>query len=131
MGVDQGDGTVGKALDVLDMVAGDYLDRDLACLAPRGMVVVIALLGGRFAKIDAAQLMMKQAVLTGTTLRPQSAQFKADLARRVEAELSSGFADGYYKTCVEAEFDISEVAKAHLLMESGRSLGKIVLNVNA
>jgi NADPH:quinone reductase-like Zn-dependent oxidoreductase len=112
---------------ILDMVAGEYLNKDLGCAKPQGMVIVIALLGGRFANIDAAKLMTKQVVLTGTTLRPRSAEFKADLARQVESELREGFSSGVLKSLVQATFTLDDVAQAHLLMESGNSLGKIVL----
>lgn len=114
---------------ILDMVAGDYLNKDLSCVKPQGMVIVIALLGGRFANIDAAKLMTKQVVLTGTTLRPRSPEFKADLASQVERELKEGFSSGILKSLVQATFRLEEVADAHSLMESGDSFGKIVLNV--
>jgi NADPH2:quinone reductase len=114
---------------ILDMVAGDYLNKDLNCAKPQGMVIVIALLGGRFANIDAAKLMTKQVVLTGTTLRPRSAEFKADLARQVERELIEGFSAQVLKSLVQATFTLADVAKAHQLMESGNALGKIVLNI--
>lgn len=115
---------------ILDMVAGEYLNKDLSCAKPQGMVIVIALLGGRFANIDAAKLMTKQVVLTGTTLRPRSAEFKAALARQVEQELKEGFSSGVLKSLVQATFKLDEVARAHELMESGSSLGKIVLEIN-
>ncbi len=123
--------TQGQGVDlILDMVAGDYLDRNLTCAKPGGMVIVIALLGGRFGTVDAAKLLMKQVVLTGSTLRPRSAQFKADLAKIVEKELLDGFASGQIKSLVSATFTLADVAKAHTLMESGSHLGKIVLNVS-
>lgn len=115
---------------ILDMVAGDYLNKDLSCAKPQGMVIVIALLGGRFANIDAAKLMTKQVVLTGTTLRPRSPEFKAELAIQVERELKEGFSSGVLKSLVQATFKLEDVALAHSLMESGDSLGKIVLNVS-
>lgn len=115
---------------ILDMVAGDYLNKDLSCVKSQGMVIVIALLGGRFANIDAAKLMTKQIVLTGTTLRPRSPEFKAELARQVERELKEGFSSGVLKSLVQATFRLDEVAKAHQLMESGSAMGKIVLNVS-
>lgn len=124
------DDTQGQGVDlVLDMVAGEYVNKNLACVRPQGMIIVIALLGGRYANIDASRLMTKQVVLTGTTLRPRSAEFKAELARQVELELSNGFSAGVYKTLVHSVFDLSEVADAHRLMESGDLTGKIVLNV--
>lgn len=112
---------------ILDMVAGPYLDRDLACVAPEGKIIVIALLGGRHAEIDAARLMMKQAILTGSTLRPRSASFKEELARQVQAELIKRFESGQVKTTVTAKFKLEEVQKAHELMESGDLVGKIIL----
>lgn len=115
---------------ILDMVAGDYLNKDLSCAKPQGMVIVIALLGGRFANIDAAKLMTRQVVLTGTTLRPRSPEFKAELAIQVERELKEGFSSGVLKSLVQATFKLEDVALAHSLMESGDSLGKIVLNVS-
>jgi NADPH2:quinone reductase len=114
---------------VLDMVAGEYLNKDLNCVKPQGMVIVIALLGGRFANIDAARLMTKQVVLTGTTLRPRSLEFKAELASQVGQQLREGFASGALRSLVQANFGLDEVAQAHALMESGDSLGKIVLNI--
>lgn len=114
---------------VLDMVAGEYLNKDLNCVKPQGMVIVIALLGGRFASIDAARLMTKQVVLTGTTLRPRSLEFKAKLASQVGQQLQEGFASGALRSLVQANFGLDAVAQAHALMESGDSLGKIVLNI--
>ena len=122
--------TSGRGVDiVLDMVAGSYLERDLACLAVGGQVIVIALLGGRQASLDAGKLLMKQATLTGSTLRPQSAEFKARLASELGAELYSGFAAGHYRAVVSAEFELADAARAHRLMESGELMGKIVLTV--
>lgn len=114
---------------ILDMVAGEYLNKDLNCVKPQGMVIVIALLGGRFANIDAAKLLTKQVVLTGTTLRPRSPEFKAELARQVERQLQEGFASGALRSLVQATFGLDEVASAHDLMESGDSFGKIVLSI--
>jgi len=114
---------------ILDMVAGDYLNKDLNCVKPQGMVIVIALLGGRFANIDAAKLLTKQVVLTGTTLRPRSLEFKAELAQQVERQLQEGFASGALRSLVQATFGLDEVASAHALMESGDSFGKIVLSI--
>lgn len=114
---------------ILDMVAGEYLNKDLNCVKPLGMVIVIALLGGRFANIDAARLLTKQVVLTGTTLRPRSLEFKTELARQVEQQLQEGFASGALRSLVQANFGLDEVANAHALMESGDSFGKIVLSI--
>ena len=115
---------------VLDMVAGDYVNRNLRCLKPKGIVIVIALLGGRMAQVDGALLMGKQALLTGSTLRPQSADFKASLCRAVEVELASGFAKGMIHSVVKACYEFDEVAQAHRWLESGKNFGKVVLRVS-
>jgi NADPH:quinone reductase len=114
---------------ILDMVAGEYVDKNLSCAKSGAKVIVIALLGGRFVTLDAAKLMTKQIVLTGTTLRPQSSEFKAQLSRVVENVLEKGFSSGQLRSVVQAQFDLDRVAAAHDLMESGRGMGKIVLNV--
>lgn len=122
--------TQGRGVNaVLDMVAGDYLNRNLSCLASRGTLLVIALLGGRMATIDAAKLLLKQVVLTGTTLRSQAPEVKAELAVDVSKDLMEGFSLGQYRSCVQAQFSLAGVAQAHQLMESGNSMGKIVLNL--
>jgi NADPH2:quinone reductase len=114
---------------VLDMVAGDYLNKNLSALAPRGILLLIGLLGGRMANIDVAKLLMKQVVLTGTTLRSQGLEVKATLAGEVNKDLMEGFSVGQYQSCVQAQFSLENVAQAHQLMESGDSVGKIVLNL--
>lgn len=114
---------------VLDMVAGDYLNRNLSCTKQQGQVIVIALLGGRFATIDVAKLLLRQVVLTGSTLRSRSLEFKAALAREVECQLMQGVSAGVLKPLVQSTFRLEQVALAHTLMESGNSMGKIVLEV--
>jgi putative PIG3 family NAD(P)H quinone oxidoreductase len=114
---------------ILDMVAGDYLNKNLRCIKPQGMIILIGLLGGRFANIDAAKLINKQVVLTGSTLRSRSLEFKSNLARQVERELIEGFSDGVLKSVVQSTFNFDEVSKAHALMESGNLLGKVVLTI--
>lgn len=124
--------TNGRGVDVvLDMVAGPYLNQDFQCLAHGGLVIVIALLGGRTAEIDASYLLMKQARLTGSTLRPRDAAFKAKLAKEVGAFLTDGFLQGRLRTTVHQRFQLKAVRQAHGLMESGKFLGKIVLEVAA
>jgi NADPH2:quinone reductase len=115
---------------ILDMVAGEYVDKNLSCIKAGGKVIIIALLGGRFVTLDAAKLMAKQIVLTGTTLRPQSSEFKAQLSRVVEGVLEKGFSSGQLQSVVRAQFDLERVADAHDLMESGKGMGKIVLKVS-
>ncbi len=120
----------GRGADlVLDMVAGPYLDKDLACLAVGGKILVIALLGGRNASIDSAKLLFKQASIHGTTLRPQSIGFKSELCRQLQPVLNEGFSSGLLRSVVDSEFLMADVVQAHKRMESGHHFGKIVLNV--
>lgn len=122
--------TSGQGADViLDMVAGEYVDKNLSCAKIGAKVIVIALLGGRFVTLDAAKLMAKQVVLTGTTLRPQTTEFKAQLSRVVEGVLQKGFASKQLRSVVQKQFTLEQVADAHDWMESGKGLGKIVLNL--
>lgn len=114
---------------ILDMVAGEYLDRGIRCLVPGGQLIVIALLGGRFAQIDAAKLMMKQVVLTGSTLRPRTPEFKSELAKRVSGALSQGFSGGHLKTVITKRFSLEQIVEAHRWMESGDSYGKILVEI--
>lgn len=115
---------------VLDMVAGPYLKEDLYCLAPSGKIIVIALLGGRIGEVDAAQLMMKQAVLTGSTLRPRAPSFKAEIAAQLADFLPKAISSGKVKRVIEKEFSLEDVQQAHRWMESGQGFGKIVLKVH-
>lgn len=122
--------TGGQGADIiLDMVAGEYVDKNLSCAKIGAKVIVIALLGGRFVTLDAAKLMAKQVVLTGTTLRPQTTEFKAQLSRVVEGVLQKGFASKQLRSVVQKQFTLEQVADAHDWMESGKGVGKIVLNI--
>lgn len=122
--------TNGRGADlILDMVAGPYLDKDLSCLAVGGKVLVIALLGGRESKVDGGKLLFKQASVLGTTLRPQTAEYKAELCRQLQPVLNDGFSKGDFRLVIDSEFSLSDVARAHQHMESGNHFGKIILKV--
>src|SRR5690625_3507544 len=73
---------------ILDMVAGEYIERDIRCLADDGRIVVIALLGGRYGKLDCAHLMTRRLTITGSTLRPRDNDFKAEVAQKLQAHHS-------------------------------------------
>lgn len=122
--------TKGQGADViLDMVAGEYVDKNLSCAKLGAKVIIIAMLGGRFVTLDASKLMVKQIILTGTTLRPQTTEFKAQLSRVVEGVLEKGFAAKLLRPVVQRQFNFEQVADAHDWMESGQGMGKIVLNI--
>lgn len=120
--------TDGKGVDViLDMVSGDYINRNLESLAEDGRTVIIAQLGGSKATINSGLLMRKRLTITGSTLRPRSADFKTEIARNLEAKVWPLFAQGKLKPVVYAQFAFEDVQKAHAMMDAGEQIGKIVL----
>jgi NADPH:quinone reductase len=123
--------TGGRGVDiVLDMVSGDYVARNLACLAEDGRHVTIAVLGGLKATIDMALVMRKRLTLTGSTLRPRSNDFKALLADEISEVAWPLVADGTIRPVMDRVFPLAEVAAAHARMEGGEHIGKIVLEVS-
>lgn len=122
--------TEGKGVHVvLDMVSGDYVPRNLKCLAEDGRHVTIAVLGGARAEINMALVMMKRLTLTGSTLRPRSDAFKAALTDEIAANAWPLFADGELSPVMDMTFPLAEAAAAHARMEKGEHVGKIVLEV--
>ena len=122
--------TGGKGVDVtLDMVGGDYTDRNIAAAAEEGRIVQIAVLGGAEVKINIARLMMKRVTLTGSTLRPRTRAAKADFARALEAKVWPLLATGKVKVVIDATFPLAKAADAHRRLESGAHVGKVVLVV--
>jgi NADPH:quinone reductase len=124
--------TNGKGADViLDMVAGDYVPREIDCLADDGRLLLIATLGGGKAQVDLGQVLRRRLTITGSTLRPRSVQFKAAIARRLKSVVWPLFEAGRLKAMLYKTFALREAAEAHRLMESSQHIGKIVLNVQA
>lgn len=122
--------TNGKGVDViLDMVGGDYTDRELRCLADDGRLVFIALLGGNKANISLGQVLLRRLTITGSTLRPRPVAFKAAIAHQLRTKVWPLIAAGKIKPVVYQTFTLEEAAKAHELMESSTHIGKIVLKV--
>ena len=122
--------TAGKGVDVvLDMVGGDYLSRNLRCLAEDGRHVSIAFLNGAKAEINIEPVMRKRLTLTGSTLRPRPVGVKAAIARSVEAEIWPLITSGRLKPVINATFPLAQADQAHRLMESSRHIGKIVLKL--
>ena len=117
----------GGADVVLDMVAGDYVRRNMACLNVGGRLVQIAVQAGAEASIDMGRLMVRRLTLTGSTLRPQSAEAKARLAAAVEARVWPWVAQGLVRPRIDRRFALSEAAAAHAWVEAGRHVGKVVL----
>jgi NADPH2:quinone reductase len=120
--------TGGKGADVvLDMVAGDYLGREVECLAEDGRLAVIAVQGGTRAAIDAGLLLRKRLSITGSTLRPRSVAYKSLLALALRAHAWPWLESGRVKPVIHQVFAAARAAEAHALMESGVHVGKIVL----
>lgn len=123
--------TDGKGVDViLDMVAGDYIERDLKCLADDGRIVIIALLGGPKGTVDFNQVLRRRLTITGSTLRPRPVSFKGQIAQALRGKVWPLLATGKIRPVVHATFPLAQASDAHALMESGDHIGKIVLTVN-
>ncbi len=122
--------TGGRGVDViLDMVAGDYVPREVSCLADDGRLVIIALLGGAQAPLDLAAVLRRRLTITGSTLRPRSVAFKAAIAARLRSIAWPLIEMGRIKPMVHSTFPLAQAAEAHRLMESSEHIGKIVLAV--
>jgi putative PIG3 family NAD(P)H quinone oxidoreductase len=122
--------TGGKGVElVLDMVSGDYVPRNLKCLAEDGRHVTIAVLGGAKAEINMAAVMSRRLTMTGSTLRPRSAQFKTLLADEIARHAWPLVEEGELRPVMDRTFPLAEAAAAHARMEAGDHIGKIVLEV--
>ena len=122
--------TDGQGVEVvLDMVAGDYVARNIQCMKEDGRHVTIAVQGGLQATVNMAQIMMKRLILTGSTLRPQSAARKALLADELHRYVWPDVEAGKLKPVMDESFPLADAAKAHAHMEAGDHIGKIVLTI--
>jgi len=122
--------TDGRGADViLDMVAGSYVPRELKCLADDGRLAIIALMGGSTAEVNFSEVMRRRLTLTGSTLRPRSVEFKARVAAALRETVWPLIDAGKIRPVIYKTFPLAEVAAAHVLMESGTHIGKIVLEV--
>ena len=119
----------GGANLILDMVGGSYLPRNLLALATEGRLVQIALLGGAKVEMNLAQIMMRRLTLTGSTLRPQSVEAKAQIAEALEREVWPLLTAGRIAPVMDSEFAFTEAAAAHAYLETSKHIGKIVLKV--
>ena len=115
---------------VIDMVGGDYLPRNLACLAEEGRHVSIAVQRGPTAEIAIFDIMRRRLTLTGSTLRPRSVEFKTMVADELARTVWPFVEGGRLKPVVDSSFPLAEVAAAHARMEEGEHIGKIVLTLS-
>ncbi len=116
---------------VLDMVGGDYVPRNLQCLAEDGRHVTIAVQRGMSAEINFAQVMMRRLTLTGSTLRARPVSFKSLVADELQRHVWPLFEAGQVKPIIDTVFPLAKAAQAHARMESGDHVGKIVLTVKS
>jgi NADPH2:quinone reductase len=124
------DFTGGKGVDVvLDMVAGPYLERDLEALALDGRIALIAFMGGPTAQIDVVKILRKRVIITGSTLRPRSIEYKAGIAAALESRWWPRLAENKLQPVIHRVFPLEEAAAAHALMESSKHAGTIMLAV--
>jgi len=120
--------TGGKGVElILDMVGGEYVDRNYDAAAVDGRIVQIALLGGGKATINVGKIMVKRLHHTGSTLRPRSNADKAAMVAAIEAKVMPLIRDGRIKPLMDSSFPLEKAADAHRRMETSEHIGKIVL----
>ena len=122
--------TDGKGVDViLDMVGGDYLPREISCLADDGRIGLIAVQGGTRAELDLGTLLRRRLTVTGSTLRPRSVAFKAAIANHLRTTVWPLIEAGKIKPVIYQTFPLEKANEAHALMEASTHVGKIMLQV--
>lgn len=122
--------THGQGVNViLDMVGGDYIQRNFSAAAKDGRIVNIAFLRGSKVQVDFMPLMLKRLTLTGSTLRAQSAQVKAVIARELEENVWPQLNNKTIKPVIDSVFPFEQIAAAHVRMESNQHIGKIILDL--
>jgi NADPH2:quinone reductase len=123
--------TNGKGIDVIiDMVAGDYVGREISCLADDGRLVIIALLGGASGKVDFGQILRRRLTITGSTLRPRPVAFKQMIADKLHQKVWPLIETGKIKPVIFKTFSLEQADQAHALMETSTHVGKIMLTIN-
>ncbi len=122
--------TARKGVDViLDMVGGEYVPRELKCLAADGRLSLIAFLGGSTATLDMSDILYRRLTITGSTLRPRSVEYKTEVAQALTQKVWPLVESRAIKPVIHSTFPLAQAADAHRLMESSTHVGKIVLRV--
>lgn len=120
--------TEGKGVDVvLDMVAGDYVAREVDCVAEDGRIVIIAVQGGIKSEFNAGLVLRRRITITGSTLRPRPVAFKGAIANALREKVWPLLAAGQVRPVIHSTFAAADASQAHALMESNQHIGKIVL----
>jgi NADPH2:quinone reductase len=112
---------------ILDMVAGEYVAREVKCLADDGRLAIIAVQGGTKSELDTGAVLRKRLTITGSTLRARSVAYKGTLAKALRETVWPLIEGGRFKPVVHKVFPAAQAAEAHALMESSTHVGKIVL----
>ncbi len=122
--------TDGRGVDViLDIVGGDYVDRNLKLAAKDGRIVSLSFIKGARVEIDMMPLLLKRLMITGATLRPRSSKFKAKIAEKLRSRIWPLIENGKIKPIIAARFPMEDAAESHKLMESSKHIGKIILTM--
>ena len=116
---------------IMDMIGGDYVPRNLSCLAEDGRHVSIAVQRGATAEVPLFDIMRRRLTLTGSTLRPRPIEFKTMVADEIARTVWPYVEGGRLRPVIDSIFPLSAVATAHARMESGEHVGKIVLEIVA
>jgi len=116
---------------VLDMVGGEYVDRNLDVLTVGGTIVQVGVMGGRTTEIDLGKVLSKRARIVGTTLRSRSLEEKAKLSQAFANEILPYFEDGLLQVVIGKRFDLDEISEAHAYMATNENIGKIGLDVSS
>jgi NADPH:quinone reductase len=116
---------------VLDMVGGDYVQRDIDIMAPDGRRVSIAFLGGPKVTLNLTKVMVNRLTLTGSTLRPRPVAYKGQIAQALRERVWPLLETGKVKPLIFKTFPLAEAAAAHALMETSSHIGKIVLTLDS
>ena len=120
-----------KGVDViLDMVAGPYISRNLKCLSINGRLVIIAVQGGIKDEVNFANIMIKRQTITGSTLRPQPSQKKAEYVNSLVKNAWEYLDQGKIKPVIQKEFLLSDASEAHKALEKGNHVGKFIMKVS-
>ena len=123
--------TGGQGVDVvLDVIGGDYVDRNVAALRTGGTIVQVGVMGGGRAEVNVGALLPKRATLIGTVLRPRHLEEKIALTQRFGREVLPWFASGALRPVIDSRFPLDQAAEAHRRMESNANIGKIVLEIS-
>ena len=121
--------TNGKGVNlILDMVGGDYIQKNIACLAIEGKLIQIAFLQSPVNEINLMPVMLNRLTVTGSTLRPRTIKQKGAIASQLQKRVLPLFESGKLKIIVHKTFPLAEAADAHRLMESSKHIGKLILD---